>query len=113
MAKSTYEYIINHEPNGSSYEDIQTVKKAIQTIKKQHPAYGYRRVTGELRRMTHLVNYKKVLGLMREMQLLSTAFNKRSRKYNSYKGNIETIAKNLINRRFFTDRPYQKLATDD
>ncbi len=49
---------------------------------------------------------------MRELQLLSTAFNKRTRKYNSYRGNVGTVAKNLINRRFFTDRPYQKLVTD-
>ncbi len=49
---------------------------------------------------------------MRELQLLSTAFNKRTRKYNSYRGNVGTVAKNLINRRFFTDCPYQKLVTD-
>ncbi|WP_251908084.1 IS3 family transposase [Latilactobacillus sakei] len=109
MAKSTYEYIISHEPNGSS---DQSVKQAIQTIKKNHPAYGYRRVTGELHRMNILVNHKKVLVLMRELQLLSTAFNKRTRKYNSYRGNVGTVAKNLIHRRFFTDRPYQKLVTD-
>ncbi|WDC91534.1 IS3 family transposase [Latilactobacillus curvatus] len=109
MAKSTYEYIISHEPNGSS---DQSVKQTIQIIKKNHPAYGYRRVTGELHRMNILVNHKKVLVLMRELQLLSTAFNKRTRKYNSYRGNVGTVAKNLINRRFFTDRPYQKLVTD-
>lgn len=109
LAKSTYEYIVKHEPKGSCYENIQ---KAIKTIKMNHPVYGYRRVTGELRRMNFSVNHKKVLVLMREMQLLSTAFNRRTRKYNSYKGNVGTIAKNLINRRFFTDRPYQKLATD-
>ncbi len=56
MAKSTYEYIISHEPNGSS---DQSVKQTIQIIKKNHPAYGYRRVTGELHRMNILVNHKK------------------------------------------------------
>lgn len=78
MAKSTYGYIISHEPNGLS---DQSVKHAIQTIKKNHPAYGYRRVTNELHRMNHLVNHKKVLNLMRETQLLFTAFNKRTRRY--------------------------------
>lgn len=112
MAKSTYEYIVNHESNGSSHKSTQAIKKAIQAIKKSHPAYGYRRVTAELRKTNFWVNHKKVLLLMREMQLLSTAFNKRTRKYNSYKGTVGKIAKNLINRRFFTDRPYQKLATD-
>ena len=112
MAKSTYEYIISHEPDGSSNNDKQVIKQSIQMIKKKHPAYGYRRVTGELRRMNFLVNHKKVLILMREMQLLSSAFNKRTRKYNSYKGTVGTVAKNLINRRFFTNRPYQKLVTD-
>lgn len=112
MAKSTYEYIISHEPDGSSNKENQIIKQAIQKIKKQHPAYGYRRVTGELHKMNFLVNHKRVLALMRDMKLLSTAFNKQSRKYNSYKGTVGTIAKNLINRRFFTDRPYQKLVTD-
>lgn len=51
MPKSTYEYIIHHEPSSSSIDDNKIIKQAIQTIKKKHPAYGYRRVTGELHRI--------------------------------------------------------------
>lgn len=112
MAKSTYEYISHHEPNGLSNRVDQPIKQAIKMIKKRHPAYGYRRVPGELRKMNILVNHKRVFVLMRGTDLLSTAFNRHTRKYNSYKGKVGTIAKNFINRRFFSDRPYQKLATD-
>lgn len=112
MSKSTYEYISHHEPNGSSSKADQSIKSAILMIKKRHPAYGYRRVTGELRKKNLIVNHKKVLALMRNMGLLSTAFNRQTRKYNSYKGKVGTVSKNLINHRFFSDRPYQNLATD-
>lgn len=46
MAKSSYAYMVKHEPNGSK-NDI-TVEGTIKSIKKKRPAYGYRRVTGEL-----------------------------------------------------------------
>lgn len=36
-------------------------------IYRQHPVYGYRRLTACLRRMGHRVNGKRVLGLMKEM----------------------------------------------
>ena len=69
----------------------------------------YCRVTDKLHRMNSLVNHKKVLVLMREIQLLSTAFNRRTRKYNSYRWNVGIVTKNLVNCCFFTD---QKLVTD-
>ncbi|KZV03169.1 hypothetical protein [Lactiplantibacillus plantarum] len=33
-------------------------------------------------------------------------------KYNSYKGTVGTVAHNRLNRRFKTDRPFQKIVTD-
>lgn len=49
---------------------------------------------------------------MREENLLSDAFNKQTRKYDSSKGKQGLKTKNRLNRRFNTDRPYQKLVTD-
>ncbi|EHN15524.1 integrase, partial [Clostridium sporogenes PA 3679] len=34
------------------------------------------------------------------------------RKYNSYKGNVGTVAPNRIKQRFSTKIPYQKITTD-
>ncbi|MCT3216062.1 hypothetical protein EFO90_17220 [Lactiplantibacillus plantarum] len=49
---------------------------------------------------------------MRENNLLCQAFNRRTKKYNSYKGTVGTVAHNRLNRRFKTDRPFQKSVTD-
>lgn len=110
MAKSTYFYSIS---NVISDEEKDTdIKQAIHNIKEQEASAGYRQVTDQLHEMGLIVNHKKVLRLMREMNLLSTAYSKQTRKYNSYKGTVGRIATNRLNRRFSTDRPYQKLTTD-
>ncbi|WP_232781536.1 DDE-type integrase/transposase/recombinase, partial [Macrococcoides caseolyticum] len=49
---------------------------------------------------------------MRENNLLCTKFKHRNRTYKSYKGKVGKTAKNKLNRRFVTNRPYQKLLTD-
>jgi len=49
---------------------------------------------------------------MRENNLLCTKFKHRNRAYKSYKGKIGKTAKNELNRRFITYRPYQNLLTD-
>lgn len=42
----------------------------VHCICERHPAYGYRRVTHELRRRGHHVNPKRILALMRKEKLL-------------------------------------------
>lgn len=54
------------------------------------------------------VNHKAVLRIMRENNLLCQAFNRRTKKYNSYKGNIGTAAHNLLICRFKANRLFQK-----
>lgn len=46
------------------------MRDAIQKIALKMPAYGYRRVTAELRRQKWVVNHKRVLRLMRQDNLL-------------------------------------------
>ncbi|HAP5201538.1 TPA: transposase family protein, partial [Enterococcus faecalis] len=58
------------------------------------------------------VNKKKVQRLIQKLKLQVKAFTKKSRKYNSYKGIVGKIAKNLIRRRFKTSVPHQKITTD-
>lgn len=110
MAKSTYSYAIKSIPTENDPDAI--LKQTITDIKANATAAGYRQVTGQLREMGLVVNHKKVLRLMRELNLLSTAYNKQTRKYNSYKGTVGAVAKNRLKRRFMTNRPYQKLTTD-
>ncbi len=49
---------------------------------------------------------------MNQLGLKGDKFKRKTRKYNSYKGNVGKIAKNRINRRFHTHVCHQKLATD-
>lgn len=69
-------------------------------------------MTEALKNIGFKVNHKKVLRIMQENNWLCRLFNRKTRKYNSYKGSVGKVARNLVNRRFFTDRPYQKLVTD-
>jgi len=43
------------------------IKNKIANISQEHPYYGYRRITAQLRRDKVIVNHKKVLRIMKEM----------------------------------------------
>ncbi len=77
-----------------------------------HKAYGYRRITSALRNKGYVINHKKVRRIMLKLNLKVISFTRKSRRYNSYKGSVGRIAKNLIHRRFYTSIPHQKLTTD-
>lgn len=86
------------------------IRKEIREIFFRHNcAYGVRRVCLELRAHGRNTNHKAVQRLMHEMGLSGC---RRRRKYNSYKGCIGTVADNIIDRDFTTNRPLQKCATD-
>ncbi len=67
----------------------------------------------ELKKLGHSINHnKKVYRIMRELGLKCVKFMRKSREYNSYKGNVGKVAKNRLSRRFCTPIPLQKLVTD-
>jgi len=43
------------------------IRKKIADISREHPYYGYRRITAQLRRNKLIVNHKKVLKMMKEL----------------------------------------------
>lgn len=89
------------------------MEKLIQEIFEENKGnYGYRRIQDELHAREHQVNHKRVKRIMDKLGLQCTKFSRRSRRYNSYKGNVGTIAQNRLNRRFNTPIPLQKLLTD-
>ena len=49
---------------------------------------------------------------MKKLELKCVAFSHKSRKYNSYRGTVGKTFKNIINRRFNTSIPHQKITTD-
>ena len=84
----------------------------ITKIHIENKDYGYRRVYRELRNRKIFVNKKKVQRIMQKLCFQVTSFTRKSRRYNSYKGNVGKIAPNRINRRFNTSIPHQKITTD-
>ncbi|KRN26868.1 DNA integrase [Lactobacillus selangorensis] len=108
MSSSSY-----YDARKRKYQQVsKELVQAIKTIRDENPDYGYRRITIELQKLGLKVNHKAVLRIMRTNQLLCHAYERKTRKYDSYKGSIGKIAPNLLNRRFKTDRPYQKIVTD-
>jgi putative transposase len=53
--------------------DDKDLMNVIDRIFTAHPYYGYRRITVELGRQNQLVNHKRVLRLMRKMNIMSIA----------------------------------------
>ncbi len=113
IPRSTYYYARSHK--GRVFDDdkiVQAIDEVRQSDPKYTKKYGYRRMTDALRELGFTVNHKKVLRIMTEHAWLCQAFNRQKRKYNSYKGTVGKVSKNLLKRRFKTDRPYQKLVVD-
>lgn len=107
MARSTFYYYLKKldQPDKDS-----TVKAEIMQIYHQHKGrYGYRRITATLRNKGLTINHKKVERLMNEAGLKSLV---RIKRYQSYKGQQGTIARNLLKRNFKARKPYQKWVTD-
>lgn len=78
LSRATYDRLRGHL-NGSGRalpailpeaEHEVELRAAIHEVALQWPAYGYRRITGELRRRGIACNHKRVLRLMREDNLL-------------------------------------------
>lgn len=91
----------------------QEIEARIQSIFNEHNGnYGYRRIRQELMNQGYIVNHKKIQRIMRKLGLRCEKFNRKTRKYSSYKGNVGKVAKNRINRRFKTTTYHQKLTTD-
>jgi len=91
-------------------EEIENLIKEI--TEKNNGNYGYRRIDLELRKNGHVVNHKKILRITNKLSITCTKFTRKSRKFSTYKGTIGKIAKNRVNRRFYTNIPYQKITTD-
>lgn len=109
MPKSTYMY---WQKRFDKINPDHEIEQKILEIRKNNKDYGYRRICGELRNQGFIVNKKKVQRLVQKLNLQVTSFTRKSRKYDSYKGKVGMVAPNRINRRFKTNIPHQKIATD-
>ncbi|MGF7083079.1 putative transposase [Mucilaginibacter sp. UYCu711] len=107
MARSSYYYHLKTKSVLNKHDD--TIAQ-IKSIYHQHKGrYGYRRIALQMKNQGIVVNHKTVLKLMGSIGLKSLIRNK---KYRSYKGETGTIAPDLLQRNFTSDRPCVKWATD-
>ncbi len=107
MARSSYYYHLKTKLVLNKHDDTTT---QIKNIYHQHKGrYGYRRITLQMKNQGVVVNHKTVLKLMGSVGLKSLI---RAKRYRSYKGETGTIAPNLLQRNFTSDRPLLKWATD-
>lgn len=107
MARSTFYYYQSQIRKPDKYKEIREVIRQIFTQHKGR--YGYRRITCVLCQMGYKVNHKTVCRLMKMDGIKCTV---RTHKYRSYKGEIGTVAPNLLNRNFSAALPCCKWVTD-
>lgn len=93
-------------------KEIELVNQIKLVIADSKGRYGYRRVTMTLDSKDIKVNHKRVYRLMKKYDLLCRKFTRRSRKFNSYKGEVGKIADNLLDRNFNIDTFNKVWVTD-
>ena len=109
LSKATYmRWIKRLNEKDKDYE----IKEKMIQIRQENPNYGYRRICAELRHQGIVVNNKKILRLVQELQIQVTSFSQKSGKFSTYKGEIGKVAKNEINRNFKSNIPHEKITTD-
>ena len=109
MPKATYMY---WQKRFDRENPDKAIEKEILDIRKENPNYGYRSLCKALRNKGVVVNKKKVQRIVQKLGIQVKSFTRKSRKYNSYKGEVGKIAPNKIRRRFNTNIPHQKITTD-
>ncbi|HFJ9273969.1 IS3-like element ISBth8 family transposase [Bacillus cereus] len=83
-------------------------KEHILSIHRQHPYYGYKRMTRALAREGMVMNHKRVRRLMRELGIQSIIRKKRP----FYERKTSVVFKNHLNREFQAEKQNQKFVTD-
>lgn len=116
ISMSTYQYWwTKFEHPDEAEEELKSVIKGL--FEYFEGDYGVRRLSAQVRDYYRIINrplpnHKRIYRLMRELGLTCTKYSKRRRKYDSSKGSSGKNAKNVIRRRFMSNRKYQKMVCD-
>lgn len=90
----------------------EQIAEIMETIHKESPDKGYRRIKDDLAHDHHIhVNEKRVLRICRERDMKST-IKYRNNGCTRQAANPQHIAENLLNREFHAERPNMKWLTD-
>ena len=82
----------------------------MEVFEKNGQRYGYRRSAYALQEKGIKINHKKVRRLMKMLGIRGKT--RKNGKYHSYKGEVGTVADNLLSRDFHAENACEKLATD-
>lgn len=108
ISKSSYYYQLKAINSPDKYVDVRCMIKAAFCNNRQ--CYGYRRIHGVIKNSGIVISEKVIRRLMKEEGLVVKT--KKTRKYNSYKGEITPAVPNLVRRNFHSDEPNKLLLTD-
>ena len=106
IAKSSYYYLKKSQTD--KYFELR--RKIREIFEENRNCYGYRRIHAILSRENIRVSEKIIRRLMKEENLVVKI--KRTRKYNSYKGEITPAVENIVARDFHADKPNEKWLSD-
>jgi len=108
VPRSTFFY---HQSRMGRPDPHGDLKSAIrEQFERAKGRYGHRRIHRELINAGWQVAKKTVLKLMGELGLACQV--RRKRRWHSYRGDVGTVAPNILHRNFNADAPNQKWVTD-
>ena len=108
LSRSSYYYQVHAINKDDKYAEVRC--RIIELFVENKERYGYRRIHALLKRENIIISEKIVRRIMREEQLFVKI--KKTRKYNSYQGEISPAVENIIDRNFSASKPNEKWLTD-
>ena len=99
--------------NKNNDQDLDLKYKILEIYTDSKKVYGYRRIKiGLFRAYGLIVNHKKIIRLMKSLNIHSVIRRKRFKYYAPKTIDIGKVEPNLLNREFNCNAPNQKWATD-
>ena len=108
MSRSSYYYQAKSLSRKDKYRHLRA--EIIRIFKENKGRYGYRRIYAELRKLKIEVSEKIVRRIMKEEGL--KVKTRKTKKYNSYKGEISPAVPDEVQRNFHRENPGELLLTD-
>ena len=108
LNKASYYYSIKIKANKID-RDEKILEEIKNIFKKNYKKYGSPRITIALQSKGYIIGENRVARIMRENHISAIP---KKKKYNSYRGEVGTIAKNVLSRHFDQGEPYKAFGTD-
>lgn len=110
ITRSAYYKWLNRSQSLSDKENEEIIAVMIDLYNEVEGIYGYRRMKMNVnKRMKNSYNHKRIYRLMKSISMKSVI---RKRKKNYVPTTPQITAENILNRKFYSDRPNQKWLTD-